>query len=147
MQHRWLILLLGALILPGAVIGASAAVQSHGVPIDCTGRDAWARDASARLADAEGAAGSVDRLNGAASQAMQGVADAYAKAAVEQKASNPPASEAKINDLLVVYYQYMSDNWNGWIDNPYVSVHNYLETRALDAQLGAAQKAAEAHCS
>ena len=139
--------LLGALILPAAILGTSAAVQSRAVPSDCAGRDAWTRESSTRLANAEGAAGSVDRLNGASADAMQSVANSYAKAASEQKASNPPASDAKVSELLVVYFQYMSDNWNGWIDNPYVSVHNYLQTQALDKQLRDAQKTAEVHCT
>jgi hypothetical protein len=147
-QHRWLIFLLGALVLPGAILGVSATVQSRAVPSDCAGRDAWTRDAAARLADAEGVAGAVDRLRGGASaDALQSVANSYAQAASEQKASDPPPSDAKVNSLLVTYFQYMSDNWSGWIDNPYVSVHNYLQTQALDKALHDAQKAAEVHCS
>ena len=106
------------------------------------------RASMTRFSAAEGVAGSVDRLSGGAStDDLRKVADAYANAADAQKTSAPPASAAKVSALLTTYYQYMSDNWNGWISNSYVSVHDYLALRKLADQLHAAETALQTHCS
>lgn len=148
MSRRVVIFLLGALVLPASILGTAVAYQSRNAPSDCAGRDPWMRQTTTRFLNAEGAAGAVDRFAySVTSQAMQEVADSYAAAAAAQKASNPPPPLVSLNALVVTYFQDTSENWTGWIDRPYLNVHNYLEQRALDKQLHAAEAAIEDHCA
>jgi hypothetical protein len=145
-SRNLIVFLVGLLIIPGAILGGSIALESGQAPVECQHRDVWLRDSTTRFAAAEGVAGSVQRYYGGDSQ-LKTVVDAYNKAAAEQKASNPPAADAQSNDLVVQYYQWMSENWNGWIAQPYISVHSDLDLKAQAENVHQAFLASKDHCA
>jgi hypothetical protein len=143
-----IIFLIGAVLIPASMLGAASAIQIRNQPGNCAGVDAWLRETNTRFSAAEGMAGSVDRLGGGVSAAdLLRVSDSYHQALLAQMQSNPPAPAQSVNKLVATYFQYMSENWSGWADNSYVTVHNYLATRDLSSQLHDAEIALDAHCS
>jgi hypothetical protein len=145
-SRNLIVFLVGLLIIPGAILGGSIVVESGDAPVGCQLRDVWLRASTARFATAEGVAGSVQRYYDSDAQ-LKTVVDAYTKAATEQKASNPPASDVQSNDLVVQYYQWMSENWNGWITEPYLSVHSDLDLKAQAKSVHQAFLASKDHCA
>ena len=146
MSRNLNVLLIGILIIPAVILGGSIAIESGAAPSGCQHRDAWLRESTARFATAEGVAGSAQRYYGSDAQ-LRAVVDAYTKAANEQRASNPPAADAQSNELVVQYYEWMSENWNGWIAQPYTSVHSDLELKTQSENVRKAFLASKDHCA
>ena len=147
MSRNLIILIVGVLAIPASILGGSIAVESGRTPQDCTRRGAWLRDSTAIFAAAEGAAGDSGGRYAASESRLRTVAAAYDAAVVAQKASNPPASDAASNELVTQYFQWMSENWIGWIAHPYQSIHSDLALKAQATSLHNALLASKDHCA
>ena len=144
--RRYLILFIaGALLIPAGVLAGSIAVESRGGTSGCARRSAWLHDDVTRFAAAEGAAGAVDRFKKPDAD-LAGVAKAYAGAESEQRASNPPASDDASNQLIAKYFQMMSENWNGWVEHRFLSVHTIYDVTAVTDSLHEALLASQKRC-
>ena len=140
------IILVGLLILPSGILVGSVALHGGKTPGDCQHRETWLRDSTTRFAAAEGAAGSVDRYSGT-SVKLSSVANAYAKAAAAQLASSPPGSDTESNSLIAQYFQWMTENWTGWVNQRYYSTHTDAELLLQAKQIQAALTSSESHCA
>jgi len=139
------IILLGLVIIPSGVLAGSVAIESGKKPSDCQHRALWLQDTITRYTVVEGASHDVDRYSGT-SVNLSRMADAYAKSATDQLASNPPASDSESNRLIAQYFQWVHDNWTGWVSQRYYSTHTDLELTTQSTQIHDALVASETHC-